>query len=654
MSYYSDYLEAYILNLYLTSGINSAQRSFTNVGQGDTNVVTHISDEEDKRISQVFTLVSGTDSPNVSNTTLDFDLEDEADFVQEDSVNGTDFIDGTVTLSTASSEMIFVSAEEKYDSSRKQNDWFGKTVSISGDVAVVGDRDFTGASNVYGAAYVFKTYDGGATWTEKQKLNIGSINGSSFGSKVLIQGDIIIVGAGNYVSPHYEGRVYVYRTFNNGESFSLQQTLSAPTPRTRGNFGYSISISGDLLAIGEPAVNTVYTTHRAYVYKTTNGGTTWTWQQTLTASDPEDHDEFGTTVSIDGNYLAVSAPLKDTVGSDLGAVYVFKTADGGASWTEKVKLLPTTESRYGIEVELKGDVLAVGAWYQDYIWIYKTSDGGESWPEVQKPTPSVHPTHTHGAGTGRSIAILGNYMLIAAPGSSVGTNTAEGSVSLWKTTDGGATWIEIQSFVASTPDDHAEFGYDVAMSGDFAIIGEYKRNIGVTWCGAVEFFDLQPEVSYPTSQPYYITTSSGNNINLVNITEVNSCSITVTIPSNTTISGLVSFDARATWSKWGGSSWATHTDGLDNLQTGNTIAEIQTGLNNLTITDETYLDFAFDFASTNSSASPSIDQITLNYDEDGLYQLSTLDYTIAYTSATQTSITKNSSGTENIKVNIIL
>ncbi len=53
---------------------------------------------------------------------------------------------------------------------------------------------------------------------------------------------------------------------------------------------------------------------------------------------------------------------------------------------------------------------------------------------------------------------------------------------------------------------------------------------------------------------------------------------------------------------------------LDALQTSNTISEIQTGLTNLTITDETALDFAFDLATTNSSVTPNIDQISVNYD----------------------------------------
>ena len=121
-------------------------------------------------------------------------------------------------------------------------------------------------------------------------------------------------------------------------------------------------------------------------------------------------------------------------------------------------------------------------------------------------------------------------------------------------------------------------------------------------------------MSYPTSQPYYVTTSDNNQIDLSNVSEINSITITKTEPTNTSIKALVSFDDRTTWKKWNGSSWETHTGGLDNLQTGNTITEIETGLTNYDILSETYLDFSFDLSTTDSSVTPDISQIDINYD----------------------------------------
>ena len=78
-------------------------------------------------------------------------------------------------------------------------------------------------------------------------------------------------------------------------------------------------------------------------------------------------------------------------------------------------------------------------------------------------------------------------------------------------------------------------------------------------------------------------------------------------------------------------------------------------LTNYTITNEPYLDFAFQLGTTDSGTTPYVDQITLNYDEVGMYRtnLST-DYQIDFISSTQTKVTKLSSGTKNIKVNVLV
>lgn len=87
---------------------------------------------------------------------------------------------------------------------------------------------------------------------------------------------------------------------------------------------------------------------------------------------------------------------------------------------------------------------------------------------------------------------------------------------------------------------------------------------------------------------------------------------------------------------------------------GNTVSEIQTGLTNLTITDETHLDFVFDLYTTNSAVSPSVDQVTLDYGQTGYYIIDTTNFDVVYTSTTSTTITKNSADNDNIKVSILI
>ena len=151
--------------------------------------------------------------------------------------------------------------------------------------------------------------------------------------------------------------------------------------------------------------------------------------------------------------------------------------------------------------------------------------------------------------------------------------------------------------------------------------------------------------------PKYITTSDQNHIPAATISSINSCSITSSTPTNTNIKALVSFDGRSTWKKYDG-SWST-VSGMD--FTGATVSGVETGLTALTVSGVNYLDFAFQLETTNNSFSPSLDLISLNYDEHGFYRVvNPDDYIVQFTNSTTTKVIKNTAGTSNIKVNIIL
>jgi hypothetical protein len=88
------------------------------------------------------------------------------------------------------------------------------------------------------------------------------------------------------------------------------------------------------------------------------------------ASNTGDGDEFGTSVTVEGNVLAVGAPREDSDGvsqssnnlTDSGAVYVFERVGGTWSQVNFLKggaaLLGLT---FGHDVDVHGDLLLVGA-----------------------------------------------------------------------------------------------------------------------------------------------------------------------------------------------------------------------------------------------------------------------------------------------------
>ena len=111
---------------------------------------------------------------------------------------------------------------------------FGKSVSISGDYIVVGDRR---ADDEYGSAYVFKR--DGTTWTQQAKLNASDMESVDwFGQSVSISGDYVIIGADD---DNYKGSAYIFK--RNGTSWTQQAKLIAPDGATRDWFGWSVSIN---------------------------------------------------------------------------------------------------------------------------------------------------------------------------------------------------------------------------------------------------------------------------------------------------------------------------------------------------------------------------------------------------------------------------
>ena len=81
----------------------------------------------------------------------------------------------------------------------------------------------------------------------------------------------------------------------------------------------------------------------------------------LTAADAAASDNFGRSVAIAGDTVVVGAHAKN---SDRGAVYVFRTSDGGATYGQVAKLTAADAAAndwFGISVVIDGDTVVVGA-----------------------------------------------------------------------------------------------------------------------------------------------------------------------------------------------------------------------------------------------------------------------------------------------------
>ena len=255
-----------------------------------------------------------------------------------------------------------------------ENDEFGCSVAISGDYVVVGVLldDDGGISS--GAAYIYKrNYGGQNYWGEVKKLTASDAEASEFfGKSVAIDGDYIVVGAYQESGVIQTGAAYVYsRNFGGPDNWGEVTKLTASNPDDFAYFGDSVYISGDLAVVGAFMEDSGGTYRgAAYVYNRNSGGVnTWGQVKRLTASDAVDHDQFGFSVSIDGDYAIVGARYKAGTWAQAGAAYIYGRDSGGANnWGEVTKLTASyaqTSDLFGTSVSISGDYVVVGALYED-------------------------------------------------------------------------------------------------------------------------------------------------------------------------------------------------------------------------------------------------------------------------------------------------
>ena len=198
-------------------------------------------------------------------------------------------------------------------SDRDDSDCFG-TVDISGDYAIVG------AFNAYngGSAYIF--YRNGSIWEEQAKLKASDGEpGDHFGRSVSISGDYAIVGARHDDdNGNNSGSAYIF--YSNGLNWVEQAKLLASDGGPDDYFGTSVNISGDYAIIGAEG-NGYYNSGNAYIFH--NNEITWEEELKIIANDGIASDYFVCSVSISENYAIVGARYDDDNGMDSGSAYIF-------------------------------------------------------------------------------------------------------------------------------------------------------------------------------------------------------------------------------------------------------------------------------------------------------------------------------------------
>ena len=298
-------------------------------------------------------------------------------------------------------------------SNTQGSDGFGQSLAVSGDTIAVGasgeDSNATGingnqANNSAvdaGAVYIFVR--NGGVWSQQAYLKASNTGaGDNFGLALALSGDTLVVGAPsedssstgvngnqNNETASNSGAAYVF--VRNAGVWSQQAYLKASNAGgfNGDNFGHSVSISADTIAVGawsedsnatgvngDQNNNTAIDSGAAYVFVRNAG--VWSQQAYLKASNTGNDDYFGWAVAVSGDSLVVGAYSEDSNATGIngvqsnnlaggsGAVYAFRRNAG--LWSQEAYIKASNSEandQFGRNLALSGDILVVASRAED-------------------------------------------------------------------------------------------------------------------------------------------------------------------------------------------------------------------------------------------------------------------------------------------------
>ena len=387
------------------------------------------------------------------------------------------------------SETGWIQHQKLHTSDTVGGDQFGTTLAMSGDYAIIGAPRKDDFGNNSGAAYIFTRQ--GTEWIEQAKLVAPDARpGDYFGISVAIDGDTALVGGHRINKPSADaGSVYVFERL--GNSWIQTAHLTAPDATKFAYFGFSVGIDGDTAIVGATRDDEEgQDAGAAYVF--VRSGIQWTFQEKLIGNNTEAEDNFGYAVDVDGDFAIVTSPKNK--GS--GAAYIYQRE--GAVWEQKrnrirVRMIPIDPdgaSTFGTSVAISGETAVIGAVGgrvgQDLVgaaYVF-TRNEPPFWNQHTKLTAS---DSSGSDELGFAVAISGNEVIAGAPQHSAG-GLSSGAAYIFEQKEDG-TWIESIKLSDGETASEDQFGISVAISGNFAISGAQQDDDIATNAGAAYIFE---------------------------------------------------------------------------------------------------------------------------------------------------------------------
>lgn len=201
-------------------------------------------------------------------------------------------------------------------------DRFGGSVALAAETAVIGAYRDDLAGSDRGSAHVFTR--SGTAWSQEATLTApDGADADWFGYSVAVDGDRAVVGAyQDDDAGSASGSAYVFT--RSGSAWAQETKLAASDAAAGDAFGSTVAVAGDWVIVGSSQDDDGgASSGAAYAFLRDAGGA-WAQDAKLTPTDATGFQLFGNAVALDGLTALIGAWTDSTVSNAAGAAYVFE------------------------------------------------------------------------------------------------------------------------------------------------------------------------------------------------------------------------------------------------------------------------------------------------------------------------------------------
>jgi hypothetical protein len=338
-----------------------------------------------------------------------------------------------------------------------------------------------------GAVYLFEWDPVAQAWEEMPSY-ASTQPGEQFGFSVALHGDTLAVGAPGEQRDQERpvGTVYL-----------IQLTTTVNLPASVASLERAIVLDDQWLAVSATIRDAGGVLGVVLVYPPPF---TSSVPRMLMPAMPQPGDRFGKSLALSHGTLIVGAPSRRGIAGQAaaGAVYLFSLADGGQPVGELRPLREAADAQFGSSVAVSGSSLAVGAigaGGTGAVYVFTLANG--TWTQQAPLAPDLAHAAV-GERFGDAVAIDDNLGLVAAGAPLSSAGAAWGGAAFLFQRHGDA-WDAVPGSPVAGTEPHALFGSEVALLDGFFLVAAPLANQGA---GAVyTYVNFPVEAGAASSRP---------------------------------------------------------------------------------------------------------------------------------------------------------